>query len=68
MNDKYFETAQKYFDILQAGCGGQTANKDLLCPHHQLRVGLSWNSNLKKDVVDFIDHHILSLLFNQELH
>jgi hypothetical protein len=34
-------------DVLQAGGGGQAAHEYLLCPHHQLRVGLTRHRHLR---------------------
>ena len=36
-------------DVLQAGRGRQTADKDLFRAHDQLRVGLSGDGNLRFD-------------------
>ena len=41
------ELLEIVLDILQAGGGRQSADKDLLGSHHQIGIGLARNSNLK---------------------
>ena len=53
--EKYFifylgELFEVSLDVLQAGGGGQSSNEDLLCSHHQFRVGLPRHGNLSTEI------------------
>ena len=65
----FAELLEVRLNILQTSCCGQSSNKNLLGPHHQLGVGLSGNSNLEyRGLTKYLRTTFDSLLVQSTFH